>query len=104
MKSLFLFLSILLVSGCNSLTYTQQIEDSSYIQFQGNYNNAVINLGEQEFVIDETVTSYDLNGTQVVKFEAPKGKSLLIVSKNNSTVIKKYVFLNEGQTLEVTIP
>lgn len=104
MKAIYLFITLLFLTGCHSLSYTQQTDEGSYIQFQGNYKGSTITIDEQVFTIDENAKSYDFNGVQVVKYQAPLGKSLLVVKKNNSTLIQKYIFLSEGQTLEVTIP
>lgn len=104
MKIIYLFISILLLAGCHSTSYNQQVEDSSYIQFQGNYIGSEITLGENQFNLTSKTKSYDFNGQEVVKYQAPTGKSLLVIKKNNSTVIQKYIFLSEGQTLEINIP
>lgn len=104
MKAISLFFTLLFLAGCHSLSYNQQTEDGSYIQFQGNYIGSTVSVGEQQFVIDKNAKSYDLNGIEVVKYQAPLGKSLLVVKKNNSTLIQKYIFLSEGQTLEVNVP
>lgn len=104
MKTIYLFFTLLFLTGCHSLSYNQQVEDGSYIQFQGNYIGSEVTLGENSFSLNEKTQSYDFNGQEVVKYQAPTGKSLLVVKKNNETVIQKYIFLSEGQTLEVTIP
>ena len=104
MKQIFIVLVLLLTTACTSTSYTTQVDENAYIQFSGNYQGSQVQIDETVFTITEATESFNLNGMQVVKFEIPTGKSQLVVSKDGAVVIKKYLFTNEGQTVEVNIP
>lgn len=104
MKHFIIALFVLILAGCHSLTYTQQVEEGSYIQFSGNFIGTTVAINQQTFNIDEQTKVFDLNGRQVAKFPVSEGKSLLTVSRGNNTLISKYIFISDGQTLEVAVP
>ena len=104
MKNVLIGIFVMWLAACQSSTYITQSAENSYIQFTGGYLQTVVQVGDLTFNITPQTESFDLNGQQVVKFEIPKGKHQLVVSKGNQVVVKKYIFVTEGQTVEVKIP
>lgn len=104
MKILISIFTAFLLAACHSTDYNTQHDERAYIQLNGDYVETEINVGDLKFAITEQTKSYNLNGKQVVKFEIPKGKHQLTIYKNNKVIIKKFILVSEGQTVEVTIP
>lgn len=104
MKKLFIIIAALVLTACHSVSYNTQLEDAAYIQFGGNYLNSDVQIGEVSFRIDKETETFELNGKTVAKFPVALGKHLVVVSKNNAVVVKKYIFVANGQTVEVNVP
>lgn len=104
MKNVLILMLVLLLSACHSLTYNTQLDGQSYIQFSGNFINTQVKIDDIEFTINDQTETFDLNGKTVAKFPIKNGKHLVIVSRNQQVLVKKYVFSSEGQTIEVAVP
>ena len=98
------FIMAVSLGGCTATSYTHQVEDSSYVLFTGDFMGSKVLIGSTEINLTDQTKTFDLNGKTVAKFPVDSGKTLMTVIKNNKTIIKKHIFLSEGQTLEVQIP
>ena len=104
MKNVLILGLVLLLSACHSLTYNTQLDGQSYIQFSGNFINSQVKIDDTEFTIDDQTETVAINGKTVAKFPISNGKHLIVVSKSQQVLVKKYIFSSEGQTVEVAIP
>ncbi len=107
MKKFIILLFILLsITSCGLREGVVQKAEKSYIQFTGNWKNAIIQIDNLEpFVLEST---YDSNNEQNKKppltYQLTPGKHHLKVKRGGNLLINRVLFLDSQSKMEVIIP
>lgn len=104
MKKLITCIFILMLAGCSSsFNQVKQVDDQAYLQLSGDLTGATMYLDGQQIDIANS-DSFKLDGAIVTKFAINSGTHLLEIKKQNSTVVKRKIYVTNGNVFEVNVP
>ena len=104
MKAFFAILITLTLSACGSYQQTIQVDDQSYIQLSGDPEGVEIILNGNNLGKVEDFDSYDLDGTKMTRFETTPGTHIIELTRSGETLIKRKIYVTEGNAFEVKLP
>jgi hypothetical protein len=107
MKNILLITIVFMLSACSSgFSTSTQVDDKAYLQLAGNFANTVLIINDQQPIrLDSNdVSTFKLNGEMVAKFDLPTGSHTVEVLRANTTVVKRKIYVSNGNTFEVRIP
>jgi len=104
MKSIIAVLFIAFLSACStSFTEVKQIDDKAYLQLTGVIANGTLTIDGQAIDLASAET-FKLDGNAVAKFELASGNHMIEVSKNGKVVVKRKIYVSNGNVFEVIVP
>ena len=107
MKKIIILLFILLsVTSCGLREGVVQKAEKSYIQFTGNWENAIIQIDNLEpFVLESTYDSHsEQNKKPPLIYQLSPGKHNLKVTRDDKLLINRVLFLDSQSKMEVIVP
>ncbi|MGE4259663.1 hypothetical protein [Shewanella sp.] len=105
MKKIFLIAITLFLSACSShYETTTQVDDKAYLQLSGSLAGAQLVLDQQPAINLDGVASYTEKDETVIKFVVATGNHLVEIHKNGETLVKRNIFVTNGNTFEIRIP
>jgi len=107
MKSLLLIAAIFMLSACSAgFSTSTQVDDKAYLQLSGEFANTVLIINDQQPIrLDsKEVSTFKFKGEMVAKFDLPTGSHTVEVLRDNATVVKRKIYVSNGNTFEVRIP
>lgn len=107
MKNILSIAFAFMLSACSAgFSTSTQVDDKAYLQLAGDFSDAVLIINDQQPVrLDSNqVSTFKLNGETVAKFDLPTGSHTVEVQRNNATVVKRKIYVSNGNTFEVRIP
>lgn len=107
MKATLLIVIAFILSACSAgFSSSTQVDDKAYLQLTGDFSNTILIINDQQpIMLDSSdVNTFKLKGEKVAKFDLPPGSHTLEVLRNNATVVKRKIYVSNGNTFEVRIP
>ncbi len=107
MKNILLITFVFMLSACSAgYSSSTQVDDKAYLQLAGDFSNTVLIIDDQQPIMLDSgeVNTFKLNGEKVAKFDLPTGSHTVEVLRNNTTVVKRKIYVSNGNTFEVRIP
>lgn len=106
MRSLFITtLLVALLSACGSYQAVTQVDSVGYIQFTGEPSNEQILInGQNVGTLGDSLESFDLNGKTVTRVQVTPGTHEVEVRRDGKTVVKRKIYLSDGNNAEVNLP
>lgn len=107
MKTLLVLLLLSALAGCHSgyRSYTQADDSKAYIQLNGDYLGAVLIIDDNSPVKldDGSITTFELDDEEVVKFEVSTGSHQIKIMRNDIVLVNRRIYISAGNTFEVVV-
>ena len=106
MKNILLITFVFMLSACSAgYSSSTQVDDKAYLQLAGDLSNTVLIINDQQPIMLDSgeVNTFKLNGEKVAKFDLPAGSHTVEVLRNNTTVVKRKIYVSNGNTFEVRV-
>lgn len=105
MKTFITILFITLLSACSTnYQSATQVDDIAYLQLAGNLTDAELIINEKQVVLLNNADTFKFKGERVAKFNLALGNNVIEVKRNQVTLIKRKVYVSQGNTVEVRVP
>lgn len=104
MKAITIVILATLLSACGSYQTTVQSEPATYIQFVGEAAGQSFSLNGQDQGKLSALKSFNENGRELTRIEVPAGTHTLEVIDAGKTLIKRKIYVSEGNAFEVQLP
>lgn len=104
MKALITLILATLLSACGSYQTSAQSEPASYIQFVGEAEQQTFSLNGKDQGKLSALKSFNENGRELTRIEVPAGTHTLEVMDAGKTLIKRKIYVSEGNAFEVQLP
>lgn len=104
MKIALTFLLVSLLSACGTYQSTTQTDKASYIQLSGNSKGVSIAIDGKQIGTLSDFEPFDLEGTEVTRFEVSTGTHEIEAFRDGITIVKRKIFVAEGNVFEVRLP
>lgn len=94
-----------LLSACGSYQSTTQVDGVSYIQFSGETSKEQVSIdGQHAGTLGDDLESYDVNGKTVTRVQVQPGTHDVVVTRDGKEVVKRRIFISDGNSAEVNLP
>lgn len=104
MKLFITCLLAIVLSGCSTnFSEVKQLDDKAFLQLTGNIENGFLIIDDKKIDLTE-VDIFTLDGQSVAKFEVQTGTHLIEVLKKDKTVVKRKIYVTNGNVFEVIVP
>ncbi|MFT4937223.1 MAG: hypothetical protein ACI88A_000237 [Paraglaciecola sp.] len=107
MKIVIAFIVSVLLVGCNSSYQSVSQVDGTiaYLQLGGKFIGHQIQIDEQPAIqlTEGLISTFEIDGKTVTKFEISPGTHRVKVSKSGVTVIDRKIYVTSGNTFEVLV-
>ena len=106
MKFLILALTFLLSACSSHFESSTQVDSKAYLLLTGNFSGAVLTVDEQPAVsLDSNdIKQFSKNGSPAIKFEIKKGSHKVIITRSGKIVVKRLIYVSDGNSAEVIVP
>lgn len=98
------FILVTLLSACGTYQATTQTDDSSYIQVSGDSKNVEIIIDGKNLGRLDNFDTFNLDGIDVTRFELAPGVHEISALRAGKTILKRKIFVTEGNVFEVRLP
>ncbi|MFQ3198925.1 MAG: hypothetical protein ACI8R9_001584 [Paraglaciecola sp.] len=104
MKLIMTCLFAIMLSGCSTnFSEVKQVDDKAFLQLTGNFENGFLIIDGKGIDLTQ-VDTFTLDGQNVAKFEVQTGTHLIEILKKDKTVVKRKIYVTNGNVFEVIIP
>jgi|TARA_B110000967_G_C18549844_1_gene394805 hypothetical protein len=107
LKIIFTFILSISILGCSThFESTNQINDSAFLQLEGDFFNTQLTLDEGAAVelTEGSIKTFSLNGRKVVRFPITTGKHTLTITRSGNVIVNRIIYVSNSNTFEVVIP
>jgi hypothetical protein len=107
LKIIFTFVFSMLIVGCSShFESTNQVNDSAFLQLEGNFLNTQLTLdkGTPVELTEKSIETFTLNGKEVTRFPISTGKHTIKVSRSGTVIVNRIIYVSNSNTFEVVVP
>ena len=92
------------MTACSTqYTEIKQIDDKAYIQLTGEIGSGVLHIDDVKTDLSGADT-YSLDGAIVARFEVKTGTHLIRIAKKGVDVVKRKIYVTNGNVFEVIVP
>ncbi|MEI8631193.1 hypothetical protein P4S72_01985 [Vibrio sp. PP-XX7] len=98
-----LFMLMTLVGCSTNFSETKQLDDIAYIQLIGSLSNVSLTIDGNTVDVSK-MKSFQLDERKTTKFQILTGTHQIEVLKNNHLIMKRQIFISNGNTFEVQLP
>ena len=104
MKLIVASIFVIFLAACStSYNEVKQMDDKAYLQLTGKISSGTLVIDGN--IIDlENAEKFELDDILVAKFELKSGTHLIEVTRNNQTVVKRKIYVTNGNVFEVIVP
>lgn len=104
MKSIIAVVFTLLLGACSSsFTEVKQVDDKAYLQLTGAIDDGTLLINDQSIDLG-VAEKFEIDGNEVAKFEIASGTHLITVSRNGQVIVKRKIYVTNGNVAEVIVP
>lgn len=105
MKNFISILFVALLSACSTnFQSATQVDDIAYLQLSGDLTDAELIINSNPAVLLNNAKTFKLNGVQVAKFNLALGNNLIEIKRDQTTLVKRKIYVSQGNTVEVIVP
>ncbi|QDP02626.1 hypothetical protein [Thalassotalea sp. PS06] len=105
MKHILLVCFVALLAGCAATFDTvQQVDESAYLQLQGNFSNTQLTVDNATPVNLSTVETFEFEGKTVAKFPISTGSHTIKITRGEDVLVMRKIYVTNGNAFEVTVP
>ncbi|GAA6186294.1 MULTISPECIES: hypothetical protein [Alteromonadaceae] len=104
MKLLVAFIFAVFLAGCSSsFSEVKQLDDKAYLQLTGNIASGSLSIDGKQISLQQA-DKFKIDGNLVTKFEISSGTHLIEIVRNDKTVVKRKIYVTNGNVFEVNVP
>ncbi|MFT6898583.1 MAG: hypothetical protein ACJA13_003007 [Paraglaciecola sp.] len=104
MKLIMTCLFAIILSGCSTnFSEVKQLDDKAFLQLTGDFENGVLIIDDKKIDLTQ-VDTFTLDGQKVAKFAVQTGTHIIEVLKQEKTVLKRKIYVTNGNVFEVIVP
>lgn len=103
-KPVIAFILLCLISACGTYQATTQTDNSSYIQLSGDSSKVEIVIDGNNLGLLDNFQKFNLEGAEVTRFELESGVHEVEALRSGKTILKRKIFITEGNVFEVRLP
>lgn len=104
-RSLCIGAALALLSACGSYQSTTQVDNVAYIQFSGETNKEQVSIdGQPVGTLGDDLESFDVNGKTVTRIQVQPGTHDVVVTRDGKQIIKRKIYISDGNSAEVNLP
>ena len=107
LKIIFTFVFSVLIFGCSThFESTNQVNDSAFLQLEGNFLNTQLTLdkGTPIELTEDYIKTFSLNGKEVTRFPISTGKHTLTITRSGTVIVNRVIYVSNSNTFEVVVP
>lgn len=105
MKKILMMGLALLLSACSThFSTTTQVDDKAYLLLTGNTQGAMLTIDDQPQINLDESNHYTQGDERVIKFQMDVGSHQVEVQKNGQVLVKRKIYVTNGNTFEVRVP
>jgi hypothetical protein len=93
-----------LLSACGTYQASTQTDNSSYIQLSGDTSKVEIIIDGNNIGKLDNFQKFNLEGGEVTRFELEPGVHVVEALRSGKTILKRKIFITEGNVFEVRLP
>ncbi len=97
----------MLIVGCSShFESTNQVNDSAFLQLEGNFLNTqlILDKGTPIDISKISIETFTLNGKEVTRFPISTGKHTITISRAGTVIVNRVIYVSNSNTFEVVVP
>ena len=107
LKIIFVFLFSVTLLGCSSsFESTTQVNDSAFLQLEGDFYNTQLILNDSTpFELNKSsVDTFTFKGKEVARFPISTGKHSIKILRSGKVIVNRIIFVSNSNTFEVVVP
>ncbi|TLU64713.1 hypothetical protein FE810_10990 [Thalassotalea litorea] len=107
MKKILNVCFVFLLSACAAeYNSNQQVDETAYLQLQGNFINTELVLDDAEPINlnKNTVDTYKFEGKTIAKFPISTGSHKIKITRGEEVLVLRSIYVSAGNSFEVTVP
>ena len=107
LKIIFTFVFSMLIIGCSThFESTNQVNDSAFLQLEGNFLNTQLTLdkGIPIQLTEGSIKTFTLDGKEVTRFPISTGKHTIKVIRAGTVIVNRVIYVSNLNTFEVVVP
>ncbi|TKB45573.1 hypothetical protein [Thalassotalea mangrovi] len=98
---------VLVLSACaGEYNTAQQVDESAYLQLQGNFLNTQLTLNDATpiNITTDTINTYKFEGKTIAKLPITTGSHKIKITRGGEVLVMRSIYVSAGNSFEVTVP
>lgn len=107
LKIIFAFIFSVSIAGCSThFESTNQVNDSAFLQLEGNFLNTQLTLDEEASfeLTEKSIKTFSFNGKDVARFPISTGKHTLKITRSGTVIVNRIIYVSNSNVFEVVVP